>query len=50
MMASNASMAIGGIVWGTSATVNGLEFTLHIASVLLLISLPLLFWFSIDTG
>jgi len=48
MMASNASMAIGGIVWGASATVNGLEFTLHIASVLLLISLPLLFWFSID--
>jgi predicted MFS family arabinose efflux permease len=48
MMASNASMALGGIVWGASATVNGLEFTLHASSVLLLISLPLLFWFSID--
>lgn len=47
MMASNASIAIGGIVWGASATVNGLEFTLHIASVLLLISLPLFFLFPI---
>ena len=48
MVASNASMAIGGIVWGASAAFNGLEFTLHTASILLLISLPLLFRFSID--
>jgi MFS family permease len=48
MMLSNGSMAIGGIVWGTSATLVGLEFTLHIASIVLLISLPVLLWFSID--
>jgi MFS family permease len=48
MMASNGSMAIGGIVWGALATLEGLEFTLHAASISLLISLPLLFRFSID--
>ena len=48
MMASNGSMAIGGIVWGALAAFKSLEFTLHTASILLLISLPLLFRFSID--
>ena len=48
MMASNGSMAIGGIVWGALAAFKGLEFTLHTASISLLISLPLLFRFSID--
>jgi MFS family permease len=48
MMASNASMAIGGIVWGASATFIGLEFTLHATSIFLLTSLPLRFRFSID--
>ena len=48
MMASNGSMAIGGIVWGALAAFKGLEFTLHAASISLLISLPLLFRFSID--
>ena len=48
MMASNASMALGGIVWGALAAFKGLEFTLHAGSILLLISLPLLFRFSID--
>jgi MFS family permease len=48
MMASNASMAMGGIVWGALAAFKGLEFTLHAGSILLLISLPLLFRFSID--
>ena len=47
-MASNASMALGGIVWGASATLMDLSFTLHAASISLLISLPLLFRFSID--
>ena len=48
IMASNASMALGGIIWGASATLQDLSFTLHAASISLLISLPLLFWFSID--
>jgi predicted MFS family arabinose efflux permease len=48
MMASNASMALGGIVWGVLAAFKGLEFTLHAGSILLLFSLPLLFRFSID--
>lgn len=48
MMASNASMAIGGIVWGALAAFKGLEFALHAGPILLLISLPLLFRFSID--
>jgi MFS family permease len=48
MTASNASMALGGIVWGASATWKDLPFTLHAASISLLISLPLLFRFSID--
>ena len=48
MMASNASMAMGGIVWGAFAAFKGLEFTLHAGSILVLISLPLLFRFSID--
>jgi MFS family permease len=48
MMASNASMALGGVVWGASATWKDLPFTLHAASISLLISLPLLFRFSID--
>ena len=42
MIASNGSTAIGGIVWGALAAFKGLEFTLHTASILLLISLPLL--------
>jgi MFS family permease len=48
MMASSGSTAIGGIVWGALAAFKGLEFTLHTASISLLISLPLLFRFSID--
>jgi hypothetical protein len=48
MIASNWSMAIGGIVWGALAAFKGLEFTLQTASILLLVSLPLLFRFSID--
>jgi MFS family permease len=48
IMASNASMALGGIVWGASATLQDLSFTLHAASISLLISVPLLFRFSID--
>jgi len=48
MMASNASMAMGGIVWGALATFRSVDFTLHAASISLLISLPLLFRFSID--
>lgn len=48
MMASNGSMAIGGIVWGALAAFKSSEFTLHTASISLLISLPLLFRFSID--
>ena len=35
-------------VWGALAAFEGLEFTLHTASILLLVSLPLLFRFSID--
>jgi MFS family permease len=48
IMASNASTAFGGIVWGASATLKDLAFTLHAASISLLITLPLLFRFSID--
>jgi MFS family permease len=48
MMASNGSMAIGGIVWGALAAFKSVEFTLHSASILLLVSVPLLFRFSID--
>jgi hypothetical protein len=47
-MASNASMAMGGIVWGALATFRSVDFALHAASIALLISLPLLFRFSID--
>jgi hypothetical protein len=43
-------MALGGIVWGALAAFKGLEFTLHAGSILLLISLPLLFRFSIDVA
>ena len=50
MMVSNGSMAVGGIVWGASAAVNGFEFTLHASSILLLISLPWLLRFSIDVA
>ncbi len=49
IMASNATSAIGGLVWGAAATYLGLEFTLHGASILLLITLPLRFRFSIDS-
>ena len=48
MVASNGSMAHGGIVWGALAAFKSLEFTLHTASISLLISLPLRFWFFID--
>ena len=48
IMSSNASTALGGIIWGASATLKDLAFTLHAASISLLISLPLLFRFSID--
>jgi predicted MFS family arabinose efflux permease len=48
IMASNASAAIGGIVWGAAANFFGLEFTLHGASILLLITLPLRFRLSIN--
>ncbi len=48
IMASNASSAIGGVVWGAAATYFGLDITLHGASILLLITLPLRFRFSID--
>jgi hypothetical protein len=50
MMASSGSTAIGGIVWGALAAFRSLEFTLHTASISLLISLPLLFRFSIDVA
>jgi hypothetical protein len=36
------------MIWGALAAFKGLEFTLHTASILLLVSLPLLFRFSID--
>lgn len=48
MMASNGSTALGGIVWGALATFRSVEFALHVASISLLVSLPLLFRFSID--
>jgi MFS family permease len=48
IMASNASSAIGGLVWGAAATFIGLEITLHGASILLLITLPLRFRWSIN--
>lgn len=35
-------------VWGALAAFEGFEFTLHTASILPLVSLPLLFRFSID--
>jgi MFS family permease len=48
IMTSNASMAIGGAGWGVIAALNGVEFTLHTASIVLLVSISLLFRFSID--
>jgi MFS family permease len=48
IMASQGAMALGGIIWGTSAVEAGITFTLIAAAVLLLISLTLAVRFSID--
>jgi MFS family permease len=48
IMASQGAMALGGIIWGTSAVEVGISYTLIAAAVLLLISLTLAVRFSID--
>ena len=48
IMASQGAMALGGIVWGTSAYEVGVGYTSIAAAVLLLISLILAIRFSID--
>jgi MFS family permease len=48
IMASQGAMALGGIIWGTSAVEAGVSYTLIAAALLLLISLALAVRFSID--
>ena len=48
IMASQGAMALGGIIWGTSAVEVGVSYTLIAAAFLLLISLTLAVRFSID--
>jgi len=48
IMASQGAMALGGIIWGTSAVEAGVSYTLIAAAFLLLISLALAVRFSID--
>jgi MFS family permease len=48
IMGAQGALALGGIIWGSSASIWGVTATLLGASTLLLVSLLLLFWFSID--
>lgn len=48
IMAAQGALALGGVVWGSSASMWGITATLLGAAALLLISLLLLFWLSID--
>lgn len=48
IMAAQGALALGGIIWGSSASMWGVTVTLLGATVLLLASLLLLFWLSID--
>jgi predicted MFS family arabinose efflux permease len=41
-------LVVGGLLWGMMPDRYGVDTTLHIASIALLCSLPLLFWLSID--
>jgi MFS family permease len=48
IMAAQGALALGGVIWGSSASVWGITATLFAAAALLLASLLLLFWLSID--
>jgi MFS family permease len=48
IMVSQGAMALGGIIWGVLASTLGVTLTLEIAAGLLLLSLPLTIWLSID--
>jgi hypothetical protein len=48
IMAAQGALALGGIVWGSSASMWGITATLLAAAALLVTSLVLLFWLSID--
>jgi Transmembrane secretion effector len=48
IMAAQGSLALGGVIWGFSASTWGTNITLIGAGVLLATSLLLLFWLSID--
>jgi MFS family permease len=48
IMVSQGAMALGGVIWGSSALMWGVQATLLMAAALLLVSLILLVWLSID--
>jgi predicted MFS family arabinose efflux permease len=48
MVLANGGLVVGGLLWGMMPDRYGVDTTLHIASIALLCSLPLLFWLSID--
>jgi len=48
IMVSQGAMALGGVIWGSSALMWGVQATLLMAAALLLVSLILLGWLSID--
>jgi predicted MFS family arabinose efflux permease len=48
MVVSNAGLVVGGLLWGAMPDRYGIDTTLHVASIALLSSLPLLFCLSID--
>jgi MFS family permease len=48
IMAAQGALALGGVIWGSSASMWGVTATLFGAAALLLVSLLLLFWLSID--
>jgi MFS family permease len=49
IMAAQGALALGGVIWGSSASMWGVTATLFGAAALLLVSLLLLFWLSIDS-
>ncbi|MBV9674331.1 MAG: MFS transporter, partial [Verrucomicrobia bacterium] len=48
IMAAQGAIALGGVIWGTSASTWGITPTLLAAGILVILSLGLLFWLSID--
>jgi MFS family permease len=48
IMVSQGALALGGVVWGSSASIWGVSNTILAAAALLLLSIVLLVWLSID--